>query len=180
VIDIEGRSAREVLAVLTPPRDKESRANWNAEAFRVTATDEEVTFAEESELLDGRALTVPRLPHLDDEGRHTIYPDYPRRVAELLEAPLVHGVDTALSSDLLTAWIKTARVLDSALDVTPRQRPDGKPGLWAVNVGGYAVGAIATRHPDEDHQDAVLPAWARRLWRLRTATTDAPIDTEEP
>ena len=172
VLDIEGRSAREVLAVLVPPRDKDARANWAAEAFRVTATDEEVTFAEESELLDGRSLTVPRLPHRDDEGRHTIYPDYPRRVAELLEAPLAHDVDTALSPDLLSAWVKTARVLEFALEVSPRQRDDGKPGMWASNVGGRVVGGLVPRHPDEDPEDRVLPAWAHRLWRVRTATND--------
>lgn len=172
VVDIEGRSAREVLAVLVPPRDKEARGNWDAESFRVTATDEEVTFTEESELLDGRSLTVPRLPHRDDEGRHTIYPDYPRRVAELLEAPLAHDVDTALGPDLLGAWIKTAKVVDSALEVSPRQRPDGKPGMWAVSVGGRVVGGLVPRHPDEDHQDRVLPTWARRLWRVRIATNE--------
>jgi hypothetical protein len=170
VIDIEARSAREVLAVLVPPRDKDARGQWNTESFRVTATNEEVTFTEEGAILEGRSLTVPRLPHTDDEGRPTIYPDFPRKIAQLLDAPVAEAgeVDVALNPDLLGAWIKTAKVLETSLEVSPRRgHVDARRGLWVVRAGyERVVGALVPIHADEDHIDNVSPMWSRLLWRL--------------
>lgn len=174
VIDIEPRSAREVLAVLVPPKDKDARFQWLDEAFKITATHDEVTFSEESDLLgEGRSLTVPRLPHIDDDGQPT-FPDLAATLARMLRLPLVAPgtTDVGVGSALLTAWVKSAAVVDCQLDLSPRdgRSLDGepRPGPIVVSAGQDVIGVLTPRIHPADFVDDRPAWWAGILDRVST------------
>ncbi|MFD6178092.1 MULTISPECIES: DNA translocase FtsK [unclassified Isoptericola] len=166
-VDIEPRSAREVLAVLTPPAEKHARAQWETQAFHLVVTPHEVTFTEEGALLDGRSLTVPRIPTDDVVRPGGGFPDVPRLIAATLGLPAADQLRTALNPVLVTRWVKTANVYGLPLEVTPRAgRDEFHDGAWTVRVdNGQVVGVIMPMSRDAVAQMEHETRWANLLRR---------------
>lgn len=166
-VDIEPRSAREVLAVLTPPANKDARAQWEAEAFHLIVTGTEVTFAEEGALLEGRSLTVPRIPTDDVVRPGGSFPDVPRLIASTLGLPPASAVRQGLNPVLVTRWVKTANVYQLALEVTPRQQPSSdRPAAWSVRVDDdRVVGLLMPVRFEEDIAEQRDVEWTQVLRR---------------
>jgi len=166
-VDVEPRSAREVLAVLTPPAEKHARAQWETQAFHLVVTPTEVTFTEEGALLDGRSLTVPRIPTDDVVRPGGGFPDVPRLIAATLGLPAADQLRTALNPVLVTRWVKTASVYQLALEVTPRAgRDEFHDGAWTVRVdNGQVVGVIMPMNRDAVDQLEHENRWANLLRR---------------
>nr|WP_328799006.1 DNA translocase FtsK [Puerhibacterium puerhi] len=162
-VDIEPRSAREVLAVLTPPRDKDARHQWEQDAFHLYVTAKDVTFTEEDAFLDGRSLTVPRIPTDDVVRPGGGFPDVPRLIASTLSLPTREEVRQGLNTELLTRWVKTANVYQYPLKVTPRRHPTSdRVAGWTVRVGDVdecAVGVIMPIDLDAEEAHAADNAW---------------------
>lgn len=177
-IDIEPRSAREVLAVLTPPRDKETRSQWNTEAFHLVVSETEVTFTEEGALLDGRSLTVPRIP--SDDPTFGGFPDVPRLIGRHMDYAPLPEVRQGLAPQLLTRWVKTAAVYESSipLEVTPRHRPGHGLCGWTVRAGdNQAAGVLMPARVEVDVMAEADFEWASLLARA-AGTTIADLSAD--
>jgi hypothetical protein len=180
-VDIEPRSAREVLAVLTPPRDKDARNQWEQDAFHLYVTAKDVTFTEEDAFLDGRSLTVPRIPTDDVVRPGGGFPDVPRLIASTLSLPTREEVRQGLNTELLTRWIKTANVYQYPLKVTPRRHPTSdRVAGWTVRIGDVdesAVGVIMPIDLDTEEAHKADNAWFGRL--SRAAGDFRPVEEPE-
>jgi hypothetical protein len=181
-VDIEPRSAREVLAVLTPPAEKHARAQWETQAFHLVVTAAEVTFTEEGALLDGRSLTVPRIPTDDVVRPGGGFPDVPRLIAATLGLPAAERLRTALNPVLVTRWVKTSNVYQMPLEVTPRAgRDEHRLGAWTVRVDDdQVVGLIMPMTRDGVEQQVHEDRWADLLRRAAgdyRGHTDAEEET---
>ncbi|MBN0039367.1 hypothetical protein JN535_04155 [Cellulosimicrobium cellulans] len=150
VVDVEPRSVREVLAVFTPPSGKDDRAMWNEESFGLTVTEDEVSWVERSEILDGRSLTVPRLPDLGDDRS---YPDVPHHLTRFLQAPLSARPDATAAPKLLARFVTSAKAWgdDLQLDLAYRSGPSG----FTVQVGDDFAGVLLPIHRDEERNEFV-------------------------
>lgn len=168
VLDLEPRSVREILAVFTPPSDKDERAMWNDEAFRLVVTDTEVTMTEESAILDGRSLTVPRLAPLGDD--ETSYPDAPGHIARFLSAPVAADLATQVNPNLLARFITSAKAYGKdvpPLDLVLRKAPSIYG--YTVALSSDLVGVLLPIHQSEDSaawNAGLATEWARTLHPL--------------
>ena len=166
VIDLEPRAARELLAVFTPPKDRNAKAIWESEAFRLVATEHTVTVTEESELGDNRVLEVPRLPDPDS------YPPVLSTLAEHLRAAPSYIDRIGLNPAYLARFIASAKAYGSdRLLITPRHGVRAHGTTFRVDETDFA-GLLLPQHLTED-TTAADRTWAGVLLTLADAETTA-------
>ncbi|GAA2242372.1 hypothetical protein GCM10010401_14090 [Rarobacter faecitabidus] len=181
VIDIEPRSAREILSVFAPPADKDERSVWEHNGFRVRVTDTEVTVIESAGMLDDldRVLTVPRLRSTPADDKAPRFPDLARLVLRnLLTQPSVQD-RARVSVKRLEPFIKSAKAYGIP-DLTLRTF-ETVHGL-IVHVSEDAVGIVSgsERAPDAEAEQAenLADLWQRQLAPLFQPITKEGADSE--
>lgn len=173
VVDIEPRSAREILAVFIPPRDKDERSSWERQAFRVRVTDDELTVSEPAGMLDDldRTLVVPRLPPDADEARK--FPDLARLLLSAINEREAKRSRARVTVKLVEPFLKSAKAY--GIDTVTLRFFETKHGAL-VHISDDAVGIAGggERHPAHDTEDAEMLAdtWSRRLTDLQRQIID--------
>lgn len=175
-VDLPIASVRDILGVFKPPRDKDGRLVWNGESFRVTIDDAELTWSEEGSLVDGRALTVPRLAPLAPS--ETAYPDVPRILVSYLPpdaqppAPLV-----VLNPSLMGRFVTSAKAYEQGVGMVTRSRRSGV----VIHVGSLFTGVLLPVYLTEREAERVAdwPAqWHERLHPIRLPEPPPDEDAE--
>lgn len=151
VIDLDPLEVQQILTVFTAPADGEEAAV----EFRTTVA--ELTLTDVGGLIDGKALTLPRVTA--DEG----YPSLRHLfVGRLDGAPEVTGA-AWFHAKHLARFQAAQRVYGHPLVV---DRTPGPATMWSIRCGESFLGLICPVRPDEDAlaEDARwVQDWHRRL-----------------
>jgi hypothetical protein len=171
VVDLPVQSVKDVLAVFKPPPGKDARQVWLAESFRLVVDDEDTTWEEAGQLLDGRSLTVPRLAPLPDS--ETAYPDVPGVLVRTLASPLVEGQAFAVSATLLARVVASAKAHgEGRVDVAHHEPRRGRMFVWSA--GPNLLGAVSPIRLDDD--DRADERKDRDAWAAELAPLARPSD----
>lgn len=165
-IDIEPRTAKELLAVFTPPKDKDQRSVWETESFRVVATKDQVTVTEESELADNRRLEVPRL------GEPEYYPNVTEVTTTHLTSTPSYTKRVAVNPGYLARFIASSKVYDGEqLLVEPRHGAKAKG--FTFRVGEDFAGILLPQHLEPAEIAAGDAWWVELIGTLTTPMREA-------
>ncbi|HEY9251714.1 MAG TPA: hypothetical protein VIP06_03565 [Nocardioides sp.] len=160
-IDIEARTAKELLAVFTPPKDKDQRSVWETESFRVVAMKDQVTVTEESDLADNRRLEVPRL------GEPEYYPLVPEITTAHLRSTPTYTKRVGVNPGYLARFIASSKAYGGEqLLVEPRHGAKAKG--FTFRVGEDFAGVLLPQHLDPAELAAGDEWWADLLGTLTT------------
>ncbi|KZM78383.1 hypothetical protein [Cellulosimicrobium sp. I38E] len=173
VVDLEPRSVREVLAVFTPPSNKDERAMWNEEAFTLRITHDEVSWLEDSPVMEGRSLSVPRLPALGES--ESSYPDIPGVTARFLDTPPDESADASVNPQLLARFVTSAKAYgDDGLRLEMALRKGIGAYGWTVQVDRDFVGILLPIHRRDTEQPELADTRQRWADRLRPLARPEP------
>lgn len=151
IIDLDPVEVQQILTVFTPPPRGEEAA------LEIRTTAAELTLTDVGGLIDGKALTLPRVTA--DEG----YPSLRHLfVGRLHGAPDVTGA-AWFHAKHLARFQAAQRVYGHPLVI---DRTPGPATMWSVRCGESFIGLICPVRPDEDAlaEDARwVEDWSRRL-----------------
>lgn len=160
VVDLPVQSAKDVLAVFKPPSGRDDRQVWEHESFRLVVDDEDTTWDEAGQLLDGRSLTVPRVAPLP--AAETAYPDVPGVIARALVSVASEKPLEAVSPTLLARVVTSAKAHGEQRVELERRRLQFKE-LVVWTAGPNLIGALSVIAVDGDGVADVVEI--RRDWR---------------
>lgn len=165
--DLPAGEAKKVLQVFVPPSSPAIRSMWMDEPLRVEVGEHAVTFTEAGALMDGQALTVPRVVPVGEDR----YPDVPRLVhaqLELAAASSAHS-DALLNATVLARFASAAKAYDADWPLLRLLTPDSSE-VALVQVGTRFLGALDRRVDPEHKRDVARErsaVWAGVLEPLR-------------